>query len=75
MNLVSAARLPGPAPGLPETLTITPGVIYMGDTYPAGPKALIPGNSTAGPHVGAIVQMCFFFDGMFPNTLGRPLFQ
>ncbi len=65
----------GPASGYPETLTIAPGVIYMGDTYQVGLEALIPVNKAAGPHVGAILQVHFFFDDMFPNTLGRPLFQ
>jgi hypothetical protein len=64
----------GPASGYPETLTIAPGVIYMGDTYQVGLEALIPGNKAAGPHVGAILQVHFFFDDMFPDTLGRPLF-
>jgi len=65
----------GPAPGLPETLTIAPGVIYMGNTYQVGLEALIPGNEAAGPHVGVIVQVHFFFDDLFPKTLGRPIFQ
>jgi hypothetical protein len=65
----------GPAPGLPETLTIAPGVIYLGDTYQVGLEALIPGNAAAGSHVGVIVQVHFFFDDLFPNTLGRPLLQ
>jgi hypothetical protein len=65
----------GPASGYPETLTFAPGVIYMGDTYQVGLEALIPGNKAAGPHVGAILQVHFFFDDMFPKTLGRPLFQ
>ena len=64
-----------PAPGLPETLTIAPGVIYMGDTYQVGLEALIPANKAAGPHVGLILQVHFFFDDMFPNSLGRPLLQ
>ncbi len=65
----------GPASGYPTTLTIAPGVIYMGNTYQVGLEALIPGNKAAGPHVGFILQVHFFFDDMFPNTLGRPLFQ
>jgi hypothetical protein len=64
----------GPASGFPMTLTVAPGVIYMGDTYQVGLEALIPANKAAGSHVGAIVQVHFFFDDMFPNTLGKPLF-
>jgi hypothetical protein len=65
----------GPASGYPETLTAAPGVIYMGDTYQVGLEALIPANSAAGHHIGVIMQVHFFFDDMFPNTLGKPLFQ
>lgn len=65
----------GPAHGLPETLTVAPGVIYMGDTYQVGVEALIPANSAAGSHIGAIFQVHFFFDDLFPNTIGKPLFQ
>jgi hypothetical protein len=65
----------GPAPGNPATFTIAPGAIYLGDTYQVGLEALIPGNKAAGPHVGVIAQVHFFFDDLFPNSLGRPLFQ
>ncbi len=62
-----------PANGLPSTLTIAPGVIWLGDTYQVGVEALIPANRAAGPHVGAIAQLHFFFDDLFPNSLGKPL--
>ncbi|HTW26471.1 MAG TPA: hypothetical protein VME92_05045 [Acetobacteraceae bacterium] len=65
----------GPAHGLPETLTVAPGVIYLGDTYQVGLEALIPGNKAAGPHVGAILQVHFFLDDIFPHSLGRPIFN
>jgi hypothetical protein len=65
----------GPAPDRPETLTVAPGAIYMGDTCQVGLEALIPANKAAGSHVGAILQVHFFFDDLFPNTLGKPLFH
>lgn len=65
----------GPAYGVPMTWTIAPGVIYLGSTYQVGLEALIPANKAAGPHVGAILQVHFFFDDLFPNTIGKPLFQ
>jgi hypothetical protein len=65
----------GPAYGMPMTLTAGAGVIYMGDTYQVGLEALIPLNTAAGPHVGAILQVHFFFDDLFPNTIGKPIFQ
>jgi hypothetical protein len=64
-----------PAPGQPMTLTVAPGVIYEGDTYQVGLEALIPANKAAGPHVGAVLQVHVFFDDLFPNTLGKPLFE
>ncbi len=64
-----------PASGLPMTLTIAPGVIYMADSYQVGLEALIPGNRAAGPHVGATAQLHFFFDDLFPDSIGRPLFH
>ena len=57
------------------TLTVAPGFIYEGDTYQVGVEALIPANKAAGPHVGAIVQVHFFFDDLFPNTIGKPIFN
>lgn len=65
----------GPAHGLPETLTVAPGVIYMGRAFQVGVEALIPANTAAGPHVGAIVQVHFFFDDLFPNSIGKPIFH
>lgn len=65
----------GPAHGMPETLTVAPGFIYIANTYQVGVEALIPGNSAAGPHVGLIVQVHFFLDDIFPKSIGRPIFQ
>lgn len=65
----------GPAPGNPTTFTVAPGFIYVGDTFQFGLEALIPANKAAGQNVGVIAQLHFFFDDLFPNSLGRPLFQ
>jgi hypothetical protein len=65
----------GPAYGLPMTLMAAPGVIYEGDTYQVGLEALVPLNKAAGPHVGVILQVHFFLDDLFPNSLGKPIFQ
>jgi hypothetical protein len=65
-----------PAGGLPMTLTVAPGVIYMGNTYQVGVEMLIPANKAAGPHVGLIAQLHFFFDDLFPRSvIGNPLFR
>lgn len=64
----------GPAYGSPAQLTFAPGLIYLGDTFQFGVEALIPGNKATGQNVGVIAQLHFFFDDIFPNSLGRPLF-
>ena len=57
------------------TWTVAPGVIYVGDTFQVGIEALIPANKAAGSNVGAIAQMHFFFDDLFPHSLGKPIFN
>jgi hypothetical protein len=61
------------APGSPEALGFAAGAIWLGDTYQVGLEALIPGNKAAGANVGAILQVHYFFDDIFPNSLGKPL--
>ncbi len=65
----------GPANGLPSTFTVAPGVIYEANTYQVGLEALIPANKAAGPHAGVILQVHFFFDDLFPNSIGKPIFE
>lgn len=65
----------GPAPDTPTTFTVAPGFIYLGDKFQVGVEALIPANKAAGPHVGLIFQVHFFLDDIFPNSIGRPIFQ
>lgn len=60
---------------LPTQWVVAPGVIYMGDTYQVGVEALIPGNKASGTNVGVIAQFHVFFDDLFPNTLGKPIFD
>ena len=55
-------------------LVYAPGVIYMGDSYQVGIEALVPGNRASGKYVGFITQLHLFFDDLFPNSLGKPLF-
>ncbi len=56
------------------TGTINPGLIYSGDSWQFAAEAIIPINHDSGEHVGAIAQLHFFLDDIFPNTLGKPLF-
>ncbi|WP_158815748.1 hypothetical protein [Methylocapsa sp. S129] len=57
------------------TGTIQPGAIYMADTWQVAVEALIPINGASGHNVGAVAELHFFFDDIFPNSLGKPLFQ
>jgi hypothetical protein len=64
-----------PTDGTPMTLQGSAGVIYMADSYQVGLEALFPLNKADGPHVGAILQVHFFLDDIFPNSIGKPLFH
>ena len=64
------------APGTNQTTgTIQPGVMYMGDTYQVSLEAVLPVNSASGHGVGVVAELHFFLDDIFPNSLGKPLFQ
>jgi hypothetical protein len=54
--------------------TIQPGVIWSGQYFQVGAEAIIPVNSASGHGVGAMVQLHFYLDDIFPNSIGRPLF-
>ena len=56
------------------TWTFAPGIIYMADTFQVGIEAFIPGNKATGTNVGVIAQFHLFFDDLFPNSIGKPLF-
>ncbi len=55
------------------TWTAAPGVIYMAQWGEIGLEALVPLNRAAGSNVGAVGLVHFFFDDLFPATVGRPL--
>ena len=56
------------------TGTINPGVIWAGKYFQVGVEAIVPINERTGTNVGAIAQLHFFMDDLFPHSLGRPLF-
>ena len=55
-------------------VVVAPGVIYGADSFQVGLEALIPANRASGRFVGVITQLHLFFDDLFPNSLGKPLF-
>ncbi len=54
------------------TGTVAPGLIWFGQSVQWGIEAQIPVNSPDSG-VGALVQLHFFLDDLFPAFLGRPL--
>jgi len=59
--------------GAPTTGTVNPGLIWSGRRFQLGAEAMIPINGASGHAVGAIFQVHWFIDDMFPHSLGRPI--
>ncbi|MEQ1754988.1 MAG: hypothetical protein ABL973_12745 [Micropepsaceae bacterium] len=57
------------------TGSINPGLIWSGQGYQIGAEAVIPINRDSGESVGFAVQLHFYLDDLFPNSLGKPLFE
>jgi hypothetical protein len=49
------------------------GVNYLAQSYAVGVEALIPANGQTGRAIGAIAQLHWYFDDLFPRTLGKPV--
>ena len=56
------------------TGTIQPGAIYMADTWQFALEAIVPINAASGHNIGIVGELHFFFDDIFPKTLGKPIF-
>ncbi len=61
--------------GTVTTGTVNPGFIWVANSYQIGVEAMIPVNRQSGTSVGAIAQLHFFLDDIFPNSIGQPLFD
>ena len=61
--------------GTVTTGTINPGVIWVGDKLQVGIEAMIPINRQSGTGVGVIGQLHWFLDDIFPNSIGKPIFN
>ncbi|MBV8938284.1 MAG: hypothetical protein JO089_00400 [Alphaproteobacteria bacterium] len=59
--------------GSRTTGTINPGLIWAGTESQIGVEAVIPLNGDSGKGVGAVAQLHFYLDDIFPGSLGRPL--
>ncbi len=60
--------------GETTTGTINPGLLWEGKYCQIGAEAVIPVNAHTGPNVGAVVQVQFFIDDLFPKIFGHPVF-
>ncbi len=56
------------------TGTINPGVVWVGKSLQLGLEAVIPMNSRSGKNVGVLGLVHFFFEELFPESLGRTIF-
>ncbi len=57
------------------TGTVNPGLLYSGQSVQIGVEAVIPINRDSGDTVGFTAQLHFYLDDIFPETIGRPLFD
>jgi hypothetical protein len=57
------------------TGTVQPGVLWCGQTFQVGAEMIIPTNSLSGHGIGGLVQLHFYLDDLFPNSIGRPITQ
>jgi hypothetical protein len=57
------------------TGTVQPGVIWAGQYYQIGAEMIIPTNSLSGHGIGGVVQLHFYLDDLFPNSIGKPISQ
>lgn len=56
------------------TATANPGLFWIGKYFQVGTEAILPLNQHSGTRAGLALQLHFFFDDLFPRTLGKPIF-
>jgi hypothetical protein len=61
--------------GIANTALIAPGVTYAGEGWQFGVEALIPMTRATGKGLGVTAQFHVWFDYLFPNSIGRPVFS
>jgi hypothetical protein len=57
------------------TGTVNPGIIWAAKYLQVGVEAIVPINGRTGKNVGIRGQIDFYFDEIFPTTIGRPIFN
>jgi hypothetical protein len=64
---------PTDAGGGGTTGTIDPGLIWSGQYIQLAAEAVIPVNHASGDSVGVRMQLHFYLDDIFPQSIGRPM--
>jgi hypothetical protein len=59
--------------GGPMTGTVNPGLIWAGQYLQLAAEAVLPVSGDSGHGLGWRVQLHFFIDDLFPDSLGRPI--
>jgi hypothetical protein len=59
---------------MPTTFVLGTGAVWTGEFYSLSLETLWPLNGATGHGVGVIGQFHLYFDDMFPNSLGKPIF-
>ncbi len=54
---------------------IDPGVIWIGHYFQWGVELQVPTNRASGNRVGVLFGMDFYFDDLYPHSLGAPIFN
>jgi hypothetical protein len=55
------------------TGTINPGLIWSGQQMQVSAEAVFPMNGDSGKTIGVAVQLHFYLDDIFPQSIGKPL--
>jgi hypothetical protein len=72
---VPLVELSGDTPRHGKTsVTVLPGIAYVGDTYQIAAELIVPLNREAGRGVGAKVNLLLFIDDLVPSIFGKPVF-
>ncbi|HTQ71423.1 MAG TPA: hypothetical protein VMH92_08020 [Acidocella sp.] len=58
----------------PTTFQLGTGAVWTGQDYSFSTEMLWPLNGASGRGLGVIGQFHLYFDDLFPNTIGKPLF-
>ncbi len=77
LTLVTEFALESPAvngAGERTAGTINPGLIWTGHLWQFGAEAVFPVNKDSGATVGALMQLHFYLDDIFPHSIGHPIF-